>query len=382
MSFTVAEISNCGRKLFVTDLVFIAICLIFLLLRFWSACYARRRIYADDIFVVLSFANVVALASVASWAVFSGLGKHIWELSPSQLVIQIKLLLISELTYLMATAFVKFSVLWLYNRIYTTPVFRRWCYGLMAFDIAYMISFLPLYLTNCVPLSQLWHPVPGGWCRDPAIGDNATIAVNLILDVAILVLPMPVLWRLQMSVRDKITITAMFSIGIVTIGVMVWRLIVTLRTRSSPDWTETLCRVGLISSLEVYLGIIAACIPTLGPLFNACVKHILNRLGIVKTALSSPKMGPKGIGPETIADSNSNGRPRRPRPYSELYDSQDQIIARDGSMALTPTVEGKVTAECTFEPISEARRSSHVQGAIHVQRDIEAIYKWKNGEAP
>jgi hypothetical protein len=85
----------------------------------------------------------------------------------------------------------------------------------MALDIAYLISFLPLYLTNCVPLSQLWNPVPGGWCRDPTIGDNATIAVNLMLDVAILVLPLPVLWRLQMSVRNRITITAMFSIGIV-----------------------------------------------------------------------------------------------------------------------------------------------------------------------
>jgi hypothetical protein len=57
MSFTIAEVSACGRELFVTDLIFIAICIVFLLLRFWSACYSKRRIYADDIFVVLSFVS-------------------------------------------------------------------------------------------------------------------------------------------------------------------------------------------------------------------------------------------------------------------------------------------------------------------------------------
>jgi hypothetical protein len=34
--------------------------------------------------------NIAALAAVACWAVFNGLGKHIWELDPGQLVIQIK----------------------------------------------------------------------------------------------------------------------------------------------------------------------------------------------------------------------------------------------------------------------------------------------------
>jgi hypothetical protein len=86
------------------------------------------------------------------------------------------------------------------------------------------------------------------------------------------------------------------------------------------------------------------------------------------------------MGLETIGGSNLNGWHRRFRPYSELYHSRDQITARDGSVALTPGVDGQVTAECAFQPVNKARRSSHVQGAIHVQRDIEATYKWKNIE--
>ncbi|KAI8632789.1 hypothetical protein F5Y19DRAFT_471960 [Xylariaceae sp. FL1651] len=377
MAFALAHISTCGRELFVTDSVFAVLCLVFLTLRFWAARRSRRKLYADDLFVVLSFANSVGLASVAAWATFNGLGMHIWELDETQLVIQVKLLLASELTYLMATTFVKLSVLWLYRRIYITAVFRRWCYGLMTLVILYLISFIPLYLTNCIPISQLWLLGPHTRCRDPAIGDNATIIVNLILDVAILVLPLPVLWRLRMSVRDKATVTAMFSIGIVTVAVMIWRLVVTIQTRSSPDWTRTLCQVGLISSLEVWLGIMAACIPTLGPLFNAYVKPILSKLGVVKTAPSSSDTGSKSERLETVGGSCSN---RRPGLYNELYDSRDQIIAEDNSVILSPRSENKITAECAFKPVEGAPRSDPANGVIHVQREIEAVYHWERGE--
>lgn len=77
------------------------------------------------------------------------------------------------------------------------------------------VSFIPLFLTNCIPLSQYWDPKPTGWCRDTLVGDNATVAVNLVLDVLVLALPLPVLWRLQMSIRDKLTVTAMFGFGFV-----------------------------------------------------------------------------------------------------------------------------------------------------------------------
>lgn len=49
----------------------------------------------------------------------------------------LQVLLFSEIAYLLGTAFTKLSMLSLYYRIYTIPVFRRWNYGVMTLVAIY-----------------------------------------------------------------------------------------------------------------------------------------------------------------------------------------------------------------------------------------------------
>ncbi|KAI1181119.1 hypothetical protein F4777DRAFT_585098 [Nemania sp. FL0916] len=408
MRFTINTISYCGKQLFIINIVFTVICIFFLVLRFWSAHLSRRKLRWDDFFAVLAFLAKGGLSVAGFWGTFNGLGAHISALTPDQLTVQVKILLISEFTYLLGTASVKFSMLFLYYRIYTTPAFKRWCWVVIILNAIYLsksaiwapnprhldvlanpiqaykrlliswatVSFIPVFLTGCVPLSQYWDPKPGGWCRNTLIGDNATVAANLILDVFVLALPLPVLWRLQMSLRDKLTVTAMFGFGAVTIGLVLWRLVVTQKTRSGSDWTETLCEVGLIASLEVFLGIIAVCVPTLGPLFNAYMRPMLKKLGLTKTTHAGSS-GANKIYLETIGGSNSN-KPSK-HAYSEFADSVDRIVSRDESLNFAPRGEGKVTAECTYKAKDDPRVSDRDGDGIHVQSDIEAIYHHRKG---
>ncbi|KAI1427424.1 hypothetical protein F5Y12DRAFT_712230 [Xylaria sp. FL1777] len=366
--YTFDEISSCGREFVIVNIVFTILSIGFLILRFWSALYAGRKFFWDDVCVIVAFVSVTVLNGASFWGTFNGLGKHITELNLEQITILVKDLLISEFAYLGGTGGVKLSMLCLYHRIYTTPTFRRWNYGVMALVVGYVVSFIPLFLTNCIPLSQYWDPKPTGWCRDTIIGDNATLAVNFVLDVFVLALPLPVLWRLRMSTRDKLTVTALFGFGLLTIALIIWRLVITERTRGSPDWTSTLCQVGEIAALEIYLGVIAVCIPTLGPLFNAYIKPLMVRWG---WATATSKQGQTNLYLKTFGSSGTNKRTRK---YSELNDSIDRIASRDGSIKLTPTMEGKVVSECTFKPINETVTSDNGRGGIRVQRDIEAQY--------
>ncbi|KAI2639384.1 hypothetical protein GGS21DRAFT_488324 [Xylaria nigripes] len=371
MGFSIHDISRCGRDLFNIIIVFTVISIIFIALRFWSARYARRRISADDVFAVFAFVANGFLTGFAIWGIFNGLGKHITELTRPELTDQVALLLIAEFTYVLGSAFVKMSMLCLLHRIYTTPTFRRWCYVLMALDVIYVVSFIPIFLTNCIPLSQYWDPKPTGWCRNTLISDNVTIGFNLLLDFGILILPLPVLWRLQMSLRDKITVTSMFSIGLVTIGFVFWRLVETIRTRGQPDWTTSLCTVGTIAALEIYLGIIAICIPTYGPLFNAYVKPLLYRLGLAKNSMARSSMMVKHSDLETFGGSNKRSRPRN------TDFSLDRTITGDDNMTLAPSRDAKVMAECAYEP-NDGRKPYHAHDEIHVKSDVEAVYHCKH----
>lgn len=57
MGFTINTISQCGKKLFVVDIIFTLLCVVFLVLRFWSARFSRRKLYPDDYAAVAAFVS-------------------------------------------------------------------------------------------------------------------------------------------------------------------------------------------------------------------------------------------------------------------------------------------------------------------------------------
>jgi hypothetical protein len=84
----------------------------------------------------------------------------------------------------------------------------------MGIVICYGIAFLTLFMSRCRPVSQQWDPQPGGSCRDITIDQLASVSLNMVIDIAIVILPLPVLWGLQLALRSKVAITVMFSIGL------------------------------------------------------------------------------------------------------------------------------------------------------------------------
>ncbi|KAI0152961.1 hypothetical protein GGR57DRAFT_513190 [Xylariaceae sp. FL1272] len=376
MGIPLPEASSCGHQLVNTDIVFQVLSTTFLALRFWAAIRSGRPLFADDVLICLAYASVAALGGVVTWGVLNGMGKRLAELTTAQLVIQVKALLAVQFTYLSTTVFAKLSVIWLLRRIYATPKFRRLCYGLMGLNLVYFVSFTIIYLTNCIPISELWHHQPGGHCRNTTTGDYATIGANLFLDALVLVLPLPVLWGLKMSVKDKITITAMFSLGTLTMTTLLWRLAVTIKVRSSPEWVLTLCQVGCIAQIELHVSIIAACIPTLGPLFNAYIKPILAKLSIITSSLNRSNTPSKDTNTKlhTLQTIGSSRLERRPGMCSELHDSQDKILEEHGSIILRDKAQGTVTAACGSGSVDDEPLTRPPSRAIHVRTNIEATY--------
>lgn len=121
------------------------------------------------------------------------------------------------ITWLTGTCSVKIAMLCLYTRIFTTRQFRIWAYLLMAAVAIYFVAFLILFMTNCIPLSHLWDPVPWGWCRDLEIEQYTSVTFNLLIDLCIVILPMPSLWNLKMPLRNKFFVSIMFSIGLMCV---------------------------------------------------------------------------------------------------------------------------------------------------------------------
>lgn len=69
-------------------------------------------------------------------------------------------------------------------------------------------------IAQCSPRKKIWNPLMNtGHCIDTSAAYLSTAIFNVITDFAILILPMPILWKLQMPRKKKIQTTAVFATG-------------------------------------------------------------------------------------------------------------------------------------------------------------------------
>lgn len=67
----------------------------------------------------------------------------------------------------------------------------------------------------CIPREKIWNPLmTGGHCFNSNAAFQATGIFNVLSDFAILILPIPSVWRLKVPMRKKIGIMAIFSAGL------------------------------------------------------------------------------------------------------------------------------------------------------------------------
>ena len=81
------------------------------------------------------------------------------------------------------------------------------CALFWVFDI--LVAFL-----ICKPVAFYWDQnIPGGHCGNEIAAYLAAHSLNFALDISLAILPMPVLWNLQMPTKRKLEISFMFGLG-------------------------------------------------------------------------------------------------------------------------------------------------------------------------
>lgn len=83
-------------------------------------------------------------------------------------------------------------------------------WGNLLFYLTFMISFI----CACIPREKIWNPSLPGRCIDNSASLLASSAINMVSDITILFLPLTTLWKLQLPLKSKFGVFAIFSIGI------------------------------------------------------------------------------------------------------------------------------------------------------------------------
>lgn len=83
----------------------------------------------------------------------------------------------------------------------------------MAFLVGHGIIFLGLVIFQCIPISALWNRDADSKCLDLNAIGYAGGVFSIIEDIAIFIMPIPDLLKLQLGGRKKAALLFMFSIG-------------------------------------------------------------------------------------------------------------------------------------------------------------------------
>ena len=108
----------------------------------------------------------------------------------------------------------KISVLLVYLRIFPNKQFRHVVYGLSTFLALHGILFFLLTTLQCLPVDSIWDRyITDRRCMDATAIAYSSGILSIIEDVAILILPIRQIWKLNIHRRRRLTLLALFSLG-------------------------------------------------------------------------------------------------------------------------------------------------------------------------
>lgn len=107
----------------------------------------------------------------------------------------------------------KVSILFLYHRIFPSRAFAKYLKGVGAFVTTFSIAGVLTNVLACLPMKALWEPDIEAKCINEHACLTAMSTIDILTDVVILCLPLSMVWRLQMSTKNKWQVTGMFLVG-------------------------------------------------------------------------------------------------------------------------------------------------------------------------
>ncbi|KAL7628388.1 hypothetical protein AAE478_002590 [Parahypoxylon ruwenzoriense] len=152
--------------------------------------------------------------------------------------------------------------------------------------VTYLVASLSILL-GCRPLSDNWriYPDPGNLCQptNSKLNVYAVLFPDIITDIYLLSIPLPLLWVVNISIKRKISLMALFSGVIFVIAAGLTRAITILLAghEGAVTGSQWACR-------EIFVSVIVTNLPVIQPTLRKAAKKVGLSGLFSKSAKSAP----------------------------------------------------------------------------------------------
>ncbi|KAI9827437.1 MAG: hypothetical protein M1832_004786 [Thelocarpon impressellum] len=310
------------------------LCVIFMIL---STIFLAMRLHTKI--------NIVRKFGIEDDQQNNGQGRHIWDIPLSVYLIYLKNGMASIVFYCPATMFAKVAILLFYRRLSPKRGFRIVVDVNLAVVVGFNIALVICLIFGCRPIAKTWDPrITDGSCVDQAALFLANCIFNAVSDLAIFVVPIPMLAALNMPLRQKLSVAALFAVGSLTVIACIIRLKYQVKLLASidPTWDYVTPTSWVI--VETHLAIICGCLLVMKPFLRRYAPFLISsdkpsadpdsldksaspwHKTDYKSRITSKRSGPWGMtsGVESVDDDVERGpnvelASAKPRRSDDLY---------------------------------------------------------------
>ncbi|EAW12075.1 putative integral membrane protein Pth11-like [Aspergillus clavatus NRRL 1] len=247
---------------------FIVICL-----RLFARIVVLERVGLDDYLIVCACVFSWTFIAVTIVAVQKGLGSHLEDVDPNNLVSYSFVVWLSSMFYLACLGFIKTSVCWFYTRI-GDKTLTRMSLIMMVVVGTQAAVFVMVAAFQCRPISKAWNAELPGYCVEINVFYLSNAALNILTDLLTYTLPIKVIFNLQMPVKQKFALVLILCLGLFACISSIIRITYIPTMLTSADFTYAIGGAMYWSVIETNVGILAASIPS----FKAIASRFLPRL--------------------------------------------------------------------------------------------------------
>ncbi|KAF2963518.1 hypothetical protein GQX73_g10049 [Xylaria multiplex] len=275
----VVQQANDRNGILVMTVLFTIIIIAVVVLRFYARHITRAGYGADDWTALAALLFTLGLNGIFLGATIEGaITGHSpvvdgWPVTiPLEITAQ-KYKYAFQTTEKWVFGLIKISILLLWKRLFgSSKRFRVLCWVMIGITIAWTLAFFFTTVFQCgTRWSMNWAPIGIFLTQCIESLDVLTVfaATDIISDLIIICMPVPLIWRLHLPTKKKVALNSVFLVGFFTIGAGIARtymyLVTSYDKESNPDFIADFTLCILWSEIEANVAMMVCCLPTLSP---------------------------------------------------------------------------------------------------------------------
>ncbi|KUI58713.1 hypothetical protein VP1G_11103 [Cytospora mali] len=203
---------------------FCSLTILSVILRFYARRLTRAGLGLDDWFAFSASVFVLALnANVLGGTIKGAYTGHSPIVNDRPVATELEHLSLKykygfQITEKVAVGLIKLSILFLWRRIFgTVRSFAASCWVMIGVIVAWSSSFFFATLFQC-GTNWVWNWAPIDFFKTHCTNNTTMvtffIATDILTDLMIMFMPIPIIWKLHMPRRKKAGVTGIFMLGL------------------------------------------------------------------------------------------------------------------------------------------------------------------------